>query len=431
VAIPVQDRATLDVLRRLVVGSGAAAMDDLDPDPATPRGPGDATDATSGSRPDWDAIEGFLVDHGLAGLAAARCSRAVRRGLPPPLPDPVLKALEPHRVRAALEAQVRVEALHRARRILRAAGVPSLAFKGGALVLDGTYRDPGERAFEDVDLLVHPGDAEAAVGALIGAGFRPWTPWSAERVGWVSAFTLDDPEAPRGLDATVDLHWSSLYGALRLSCPAEPDPLWEGADLELGLPGTEAHFVVLADHFLKHLRVVPHVRGLADLCRLGPRLIDGEALLSHARRRRSARGLTMLVRALTRLWGVAFPGDVIAAVGAGGSPTATERRYLAPRALLGRPSSSIGRLGGLVLRWRLAGGTRAAFHDIAQVVLPPAAWLRARYPGAGAVRARYAIALARWLAGLGPSPLSPNQDLGGDLGDGRSPGPRRAPGSGS
>ena len=58
---------------------------------------------------------------------------------------------------------MRVEALHRARGILRAAGVPSLAFKGGALVLDGTYRDPGERAFEDVDLLVRPGDAGQGV----------------------------------------------------------------------------------------------------------------------------------------------------------------------------------------------------------------------------------------------------------------------------
>jgi len=421
VAIPVKDRATLDVLHGIVVGTDTASVDDpqADAGPDADQRPEPSARTSRDPRPDWPGIERILVHHGLAGLAVARCGRAAEHGLPPPLPDPVRSTLEPHRVRAALEARVRLEALHRARRILRDVGVPSLVFKGAALVLDGTYREAGERAFEDVDLLVRPDDAEAAVRALMAGSFRPWTPWNAERVGWVSAFTLDDPEAPPGLDATVDLHWSSLYGTLRLARSADPDPPWEGADLELGLPSTEAHFALLAGHFLKHLRVIPHLRGLVDLCRLGPRLIDTDTLQSHARLRRSECGLTTMVRALARLWGVAFPTEVITAVGADGTPTAAECRYLGPEALLRAPPAPEGRLHGLVLRWRLGGGAAAALSDIAQVAAPPEAWLRARYPQARVstpvLRARYALALGRWLVGSGPSPLSPNQDVGGQV----------------
>lgn len=41
--------------------------------------------------------------------------------------------------------------------------------------------------------------------------------------------------------------------------------LWDGADLEAGLPSEEPHLLLLAEHFLKHLRVVAHVRVLGDL----------------------------------------------------------------------------------------------------------------------------------------------------------------------
>ena len=396
-ATPPQDAATLEVLRGILAGADVAAAG----------GSGGAE------------IERFLVHHGLAGLALAACRRAEARGLPPPLPESVRRALDPHRVRVALESRVRLETLERARRILRDAGVPSLAFKGAALLLDGTYREPAERAFEDVDLLVRPDDAEAAVDALIRHGFRPWTPWNASRAGWMSAFTLDDAETPPGLPATVDLHWSATYGALRLAPPHGPDPLWEEADPEPGLPSTEAHFVVLADHFLKHLRVVPHLRGFGDLCRLAPRLIDADALLRHARLRRSERGLATILRALVRLWGVEVRGDVIATAGADGGPTAAERRYLAPRSLLRTPPIPRSRLGGLVLRWRLGGGAAAALRDVAHVAAPSGAWLHARYPQSRGsmlgLRARYALALARWATGVGRSPLSPNQDVGVDV----------------
>jgi hypothetical protein len=355
------------------------------------------------------------MHHGLAGTAVVRQRRAVAMGEPAPLPARLRAALEPHYVRAALESGVRLETLARARAALGRAGIPSVVFKGAALMMDGTYRDPGERVLEDVDILVAPRDADAAVRALGGTGFTPWAPWDPSRMEWLSAFTLDDGASPPGITGTVDLHWSSMYGTLRLHAPVEPDPLWDGADLESGLPTTEAHFVVLADHFLKHVRVVRHLRGVGDLCRLGPRLIDLDALRRHARRRGGERRLATVVRVLAHLYGVRFADDVRAAIGASGAPSRAEGRYLGPERLLGSIAGSPGRAGGLLMRWRLEGGASAALRDVAHVATPPASWLRARYPEASGpilgLRLRFALALARWLVGLGPSPLAPNQDV--------------------
>jgi hypothetical protein len=371
-------------------------------------------DEGSTAPPDWRFIEAFLVHHGLAGTAVVRQRRAVAAGEPAPLPARLRAAFEPSYVRTAVESGVRLETVERARRALAGTGIPSLAFKGAALLVDGTYRDPGERMLEDVDILVAPHDADGAVATLTGAGFAPWTPWDPARKEWVSAFTLDDGSAPAGVVSTVDLHWSSMYGTLRLTAPMERDPLWDGADLDAGLPTTEAHFVVLADHFLKHVRVVHHLRGLADLCRLGPRLIDLDALRRHARRRGSGRRLATIVRVLADLYGVRFAEDVRSALGASAPPGRAERRYLGPERLLGSLADAPGRLSGLLLRWRLGGGASAALRDVAHVAAPRAAWLRARYPDAEGpvlgLRVRFAAALARWLVGRGPSPLAPNQD---------------------
>jgi hypothetical protein len=367
--------------------------------------------------PDWRYVEAFLLHHGLAGTAVLRQRRAQSAGEPAPFPARLRAALEPSYVRTALESGLRMETLERVRGTLAGAGIPSLAFKGAALLLDGTYRDPGERTLEDVDVLVRPSDTDGAVRALVAAGFRPWTPWDPARQEWVSAFTLDDGAAPTGVTSTVDLHWSTLYGSLRLAAPVEADPLWEGADLEPGLPSTEAHFVLLADHFLKHVRVIRHLRGVGDLCRLGPRLMDLDALRRHARRRGSEQRLATIVRVLTHLYGVRIAEDVQMAVGASGRPSRAERRYLGPARLLGTLTDRPGRLAGLLLRWRLAGGAPAARRAVAHGAAPPSAWLRARYPDASdrsivALRARFALALGRWAVGLGPSPLAPNQEDG-------------------
>jgi len=402
--------ATLEVLLGLLSGRAVDAA----AKPGEARGRERADEDTS-APPDWRYVEAFLLHHGFAGMAVVRQRRAVAAGEPAPYPARLRAALEPSYVRTALEVGLRLETLHRARAVLTRAGVPSLAFKGAALLLDGTYRDPGERTLEDVDLLVPQHGADAAVRALEGAGFKPWTPWDPSRREWVSAFTLDDAAVPRDVTATVDLHWSSLYGTLRSTVPVEADPLWEGADPETGLPGTEAHFVLLADHFLKHVGVVRHLRGIGDLCRLGPRLMDLDALRRHARQRGSERRLAAVVRVLAHLYGVGIGDDVRAAVGAEGPPSGLERRYLGPHRLLGTLSASPRRLRGLLLRWRLAGGASAAVRDLVHVATPPDAWLRARYADADDrsvlnLRARFTLALARWAVGLGPSPLAPGQE---------------------
>lgn len=381
--------ATLDTLRRVLFGGGGRA---------------DTSDV------DWPFVHGFVLHHGLAGLALTS-HRSTPGGVLPPETE---AALTPYRVTTGLGTRVRLETGQRARAALSEAGLPSLVFKGGALMRDGTYTDPGERVLEDVDLLVHPRDADAAVGALQAAGFRGWTSWERSRTRWLSAFTLDDPTTPPDVPGTVDLHWSSLYGSLRLTGAVSTDPLWDGADVDSGLPPVEGHFVLLTDHFFKHLRVVRHLRGLVDLARLAPRLHDTDALLRHAKAREAEGRLTRMLRVLHHMYGAVVEPEILERTNAARPPDPVERRYLSPRRLLGAFPHRPGRVAGLIMRWRLDGGVAGGLREVGHVLAPPADWLQERYPGANrgalTLRARYTTALVAWLAGLGPSPLSPNQE---------------------
>lgn len=367
---------------------------------------------------DADRLRTVLERHRLAGAAAVQVEATRARAGVPVLPPHLLRSLEGARVATAVHTTILLETRDRCRALLAGAGIPSLAFKGAALLSAGVYGEPGARAMEDVDVLVAPADAARAVAVLREEGFRPWVPWDPGRLEWLPAFTLDDTRAPPGVRSPVDLHWSSRYTELRTRRRAGPDPLWEGADLEAGLPGPEAHFVLLADHLLKHLRVVRHVRGLVDLARLAPRLRDPERLARAAEARGGVHRAALVLACLVHDYGVGVDPGVLERLRVPAAPPRPLRRYLAPAALLAPGEPSPGRLAGLRLRWAVR--EEGALRDLLQVLFPPARWLEARYPGAwggsAGRRLRYLTAMAFWLLAGGPSPLSPNQDVGAGTG---------------
>ncbi|MDT8370301.1 MAG: nucleotidyltransferase family protein, partial [Longimicrobiales bacterium] len=308
-----------------------------------------------------------------------------------------------------------LEAVERVRAAFDAAGIEWLAFKGVALIREGLYR-PGERSLADADLLVTPEDATMAVRALEGAGFRPWLPWDPDRLLRLPAFTLHAPSAigeaedAAALVATVDLHWSTRYDELLSRERPDRDPLWSGALADAGHPGVEEHFVMIADHFSKHLRVTTHLTGIADLVRLLPRLSDPERLLRAARIRGIERRVARVSDLLVERFGV--DPERLRVLPPPLRPTGTPLpAALTPEVLILRHGVPERRTGGLRLRWAMGADP---LRDLVGVLFPGRRWLAARHPEASSTlvrRLRHWREVVAWVAGRGVSPLSPNQEF--------------------
>lgn len=330
----------------------------------------------------------------------------------------------------ALQGGLTLEASDRARSVLRDAGFDVLLIKGAGLIEAGLYSGARARALGDADLLVRGGGARDAVHLLEEAGFEPWVPWAPGRPAWLPAFTLSDGRAPAGIDVTVDLHWRVPYGSYRSGGEADDSGLWEGADLAGGIPSPEVHALLVAEHFVRHLRVVPHLVGMADLVRLLPLIGDPVRLRELAR----ARGALRLLRSL--LWfvetelGVELARDVREAVGVPDGVGRARARVLRLEALLAVPEGRRQeRIPGVLSQAALQGTPLDFLRELAHVAYPPSEWLdrRAGSGSGGRVRRRlgYWWELVRWAVGRGASPLSPNQELEGPEGADRHPGGRR------
>lgn len=358
---------------------------------------------------DWDEAVRLLRLRGLDGLAmSAHRSREL-------LPRRVARALEPAYRMTALHTTLTVESARRARAALSSAGIPSLLYKGAALLEDGTYSDPGARRMDDADLLVSPERADEAVRQLRESGFEPWSPWEPDRVRWLDSVCLTDRRAPaEPREVTLDLHWRVRYGSIRFGEAAGAEPLWEGASPEPGLPAPGPHLLVLAEHVLKHFRVLVHFPGLADLVRVCGRVREWDPVLDRARRHRAAPALGVLLGFLAEEVGAPLPAEALR-VGGDGRSGRLARRLLDPVRLVREGSPVEGRVKGLLLRWILAGSARAVAGDLLRTVFPGAGWLRARYGDDRTpivrLRLRYWRDLLRWATHRGRSPVSPNQEF--------------------
>lgn len=166
------------------------------------------------------------------------------------------------------------------------AGLTPFVLKGVASAhLD--YPDPMLRTFNDVDLLVRPGDIDAAIAALEGAGSRRDLP--ARSSSWDSRFAKDIPLVhPTGVE--IDLHRSLAQGAFGLWI----DPVWlveepstfclGGVDVAAGRPAARAFHAVIALTIGESDQRLAHV---VDLVLASKRVEDPSEVLELCRRCRS------------------------------------------------------------------------------------------------------------------------------------------------
>ena len=332
-------------------------------------------------------------------------------------PDLVAHLDASHR-RTQLHTLATAEAGHAARAVLSDAGVESVLFKGAALVAQGAYSDPGERPMDDADVLIRRSAFDAASRALIKAGWRPWSEPHSDRPAWSDSLSFSAPRGtafgPRAV--SLDLHWRTEFGALRFG--AGGSFLWEAADLKQGRPEPGRHLVVVAEHFLKHLRVKPHLLAYADLVRLCSAGPDWDAVERRAAQSWWAPAIGLVLTTLQRDLGAPVPKGLAERLLAHRPGIKRHQDQVRPAAIVQRvlrantmasSDSDANRADGLRARWALRPGFKGVLDDLVSVGFPPDAWLRARYGEASswALRWRHARAVTAWVQGRGGSPLSP------------------------
>ncbi|HXG02415.1 MAG TPA: nucleotidyltransferase family protein [Candidatus Binatia bacterium] len=257
-------------------------------------------------------------------------------------------------------------------------GVPALPLKGPVLA-EALYDPPEERPFTDLDLLVRRADAPAALGVLAALGYRhlPGGRPLEHEVGHAAGAVFvreDDP-----VSVPIDLHWELVAPAgvvRRFPVPVEevwarsvPAPEWGSLTRRLS---TEDLLLYLALHLALH-HPLGGGRWRQDIIRLLDRfgaVLDWAAVGERAER-----------------WGVrAAVAFALAGVGAGPGgeawpvpPSLRPERLRA--ALIGRLASRPAGEGRLdhVAALLVAGSLPALAATIVTGVLPPPAWVRARY----------------------------------------------------
>lgn len=329
-----------------------------------------------------DASGGEVVSralfHGIAGCLAGRPTAH----WPPRAAEPIRRAAT---AQAMWEVRHRL-LLSRALEALEAAGVRCLLLKGTALAYD-LYESPSARSRGDSDLLVAPADLDRARAALAACGF---------------AHFLDDPaamEAVRlqecwrqrsadGLVHDIDLHWQAV-NAVVLADVMPFDRLWERArplprlsPRARGLPHDLA-LLLACVHRMQHV--------------LNPYFVDGAAHYG-GNRLIWLRDIDLLARALDPGGWAAFEA---ATIEGGLSAVALDGlRAAAGRLGTPLPPGATARLAAApqdspAARYLLAGHrAERAWRDLRAVpglgpkaaylwgrLLPPPAFMRAKYPG--------------------------------------------------
>ena len=198
---------------------------------------------------------------------------------------------------------------------LQEQGVEALLLKGAALTLL-YYRDPGLWPMDDVDVLVRTDQAQAAVAALSGNGWRPRSPVTANHVESHHAMDFADATGQR-----VDLHWHVLPE----NCGRRADDaFWDrsrraevrGVPVRV-LDPTDQLFHVCA-HGVKWEPIRP-LRWIADaaviLARAGAEL-DWARLARETRQRRLVLPVREALAHLASTLALPVPGAVLSELGA-------------------------------------------------------------------------------------------------------------------
>jgi hypothetical protein len=281
---------------------------------------------------------------------------------------------------------------------LHAAGIRTLLLKGAALT-HGVYDVPGLRPIGDVDLLVEPVHAAAALGVLSGIGWQPQR--RIDHRDRLLAHSLNLYKPPHG---SLDVHW---YVLSECCWPDADRGFWRRAR-PLPSAGPAALTLSPADqllHICLHgLRWSPVHAGhwVADAVQVlahADGALDWDVLLDESRRRRMSlhmlEALRVIRYAVRHAGGAEVPDTVLQALG--NDPVSWRERWECR--LKGRPVVSA---AGMFVIW--AGWRRTREAARAAGVTAPR-W--SRYLAAtvgedsrGAVATKFALHARHRLAGL-------------------------------
>jgi Uncharacterised nucleotidyltransferase len=197
---------------------------------------------------DWRVLTVITAHHGVLPLVYRRLQAV------PGVPRPALERMRADLVGNALRNLHLARELTRLIGMLRAAGVEAIAFKGPTLAIQA-WGDLRLRQFNDLDLLVRPGDAVRAGRVLIAAGYLPRT-LNPDAPAAALAQSASDEFIRPGSDWMIDLHWALM--PLYFACGPATDAVWARAERiaieggEVMTLGRDDLALFLAVHGAKH-----------------------------------------------------------------------------------------------------------------------------------------------------------------------------------
>lgn len=268
---------------------------------------------------DWDLVLRTADAHGLTSLLSLHLldkhwdgvPAAARQGL-----DRSFKRVA--RQNLALSAE-----LLNAMKVLADRGIDAVPYKG-AVLAETLYGNLALREFSDVDLFVHPADAERACMAMLDAGYQPeyqltaWQQRTHLRAG--CDLNLRSPAS----DARIELHWQAT--AYHYGIRFDVEGAWSrlqrasigGKDVPTFAP--EDLLLLLAIHGGKHAwSRIAWVCDVAELLRTNPQL-DWNQVLDRTRAAHASRYVLLAVTLAQELHGAAVPQSLREASGSSISP---------------------------------------------------------------------------------------------------------------
>jgi hypothetical protein len=181
---------------------------------------------------DWDALLRMGFSHGLAPLLYWNLQKTGAQALP----GAVLERLRQFYLQNAQRNLLRTAELHALLKLLGAAAVPAIPFKGPTLAC-ALYANLALRQFCDLDILVPRQEVSKAREILASRGYRPHVRLDCPREalvlrdGYECTFVSEDGRT------VVGLHWD--FTPPYFSMPLDPERLW-GRLESVSLAGTTA-----------------------------------------------------------------------------------------------------------------------------------------------------------------------------------------------
>lgn len=331
----------------------------------------------------WDRVLAIAEAEGLAPALAS----AVKTKAPTAVPAAVRERLH-RRLADGIAGQLILgRELGRLLRLFEREGVPVIPLKGPALA-ETLYPHPALRPCSDLDLLVRRDSVPRVDDLLHGLGYCRWADAHSFRfdLAYDRATLYEGPSGVR-----VDLHWGLLSEPRYAWDEREGLTVWDRA-VRIRVAGVEALGLCPEDLLLYlavHLAVHHALAGVLwyyDLYLVIERwasTLDWEALIARASRWRVRTAFYFALLGLEMLFGARAPAGVMVGIEPRG-PRAALMSWL----LRHRTEQQRRRLEHLIALLLVDRG-RDLLGTLRHALLPPPAWLEARYEGLGSSRLGY------------------------------------------